>query len=526
MIAYGQRMVRRFRGSITPVIVALLVATTLAVANTAPAQAQVELQSQRADLDTAARALIDDVYQDFLGRSATSADFERFEPRFGLGQDANDVRARVIGSREFHSDVANSSRRGFVEAAYRETLGRAPTPGELDRGARELFTGQGPLRQRRIDFAEVLLERADYDNDNLGVRELVLHETDSGMIRRFAFELDSNLDRNDAMAISVSIGGRQLSGQMTVRAFENIVSFIPDEPVERAGKIVGLVAVDNGNKVTLADISALSNFLPPRSEASIWPDRVFEDQRIIAYYGNHVTPLLGVLGETGPEAAVQRVNNAAAPFDAPDKAAVGAFEMIVTVAQGSAGADGNFSSPSQLSDVAEWIQIAEDAGLYVILDIQPGRSDFLTESRVYEELLKRPNVGLALDPEWRMGPNQRPGQVVGSVSAAEVNQVSAWLSNLVLENDLPEKIFMIHQFQTRMVRNREDLVDRPGLATVIHADGFGSRSLKLVTYRNVGVEPPFYNGFKLFIDEDTRIFAPADLLALTDHPVPDFVSYQ
>ena len=140
--------------------------------------------------------------------------------------------------------------------------------------------------------------------------------------------------------------------------------------------------------------------------------------------------------------------------------------------------------------------------------------------------LKLPNVHLALDPEWRMEPWQRPGQVVGSVTAAEVNQVSEWLSNLTLQNDLPEKMFIVHQFQTRMIKNREDLIDRPGLATVIHADGFGGREIKQASYSLIKVEEPFYNGFKLFIDEDTRIYQPAEVLQFSTNPVPDLVTYQ
>jgi hypothetical protein len=235
---------------------------------------------------------------------------------------------------------------------------------------------------------------------------------------------------------------------------------------------------------------------------------------------------MGVLGETGPEAAVERVKAAARPFDQPGRRATGAFEMIVTVAQASAGADGNYSHPSKLEDVAKWIDVAEREGLYVILDIQPGRSDFFTESIRYEELLRRPNVGLALDPEWRMGPTQRPGQTVGSVTAAEVNRVSLWLSELVLENDLPEKMFIVHQFQSRMIKNREQLLDRPGLATVIHADGFGGRAIKMETYSIIHASPPFYNGFKLFIDEDTRMFQPHEVLAFDPLPVPDLITYQ
>jgi len=255
-------------------------------------------------------------------------------------------------------------------------------------------------------------------------------------------------------------------------------------------------------------------------------DEIFPDVRVVAYYGNHQTRLLGVLGETGPEAAADRVKAAAARFDEPGRPAVGAFEMIATVAQGSAGADGDYSEPSRLEDLQYWIDVARDEGLYVILDIQPGRSDFLTESKRYESLLKQPHVGLALDPEWRMYGSQRPGQVVGSVTAEEINGVSEWLSELVLDNGLPEKMFILHQFQTRMINNRDQVIARPGLATIIHADGFGGRAIKLETYSIIQAQEPFWNGFKLFIDEDTRIFQPQDVLDFTTVPVPDLITYQ
>ena len=504
------------------VAIICLVGAGIGQAVTQPAGAQTpSLNSDSAEINAVHR-----IYQDFLGRRATARELDRFVPRFGLGQDENDVRARVLGSRAFFTHVG-ATRGEFITAAYREVLGRAPTDSEFATTRRNLANSSLSLRMARQGLAADLLDRANYDPDGLGIREIVLHTNAAGDITRFAFELDESFAATDATSLTVSIAGQDVSGEVRVRAFENIISLLPDEPVERSGKIVALAFVGQNGTTRLADISALSNFLPARTpEFPQWPDRVFEDQRVIANYGSHVTSALGVLGETGPEAAVTRVQAAAAPFSEPGRPAIGAFEMIVTVAQGSAGGDGNFSHPSDLDDVEEWIDIAEAAGVYVILDIQPGRSDFLTESVRYESLLLRPHVGLALDPEWRMGPTQRPGQVVGRVTAAEVNQVSKWLSDLTLENDLPEKIFMIHQFQERMITNREDLIDRPGLATVIHADGFGGRSEKQATYSRIHVDEPFYNGFKLFIDEDRNIYQPTDVLSFTDNPVPDFVSYQ
>lgn len=483
---------------------------------------------QTLDVRAEKEAAIDGIYRDFLDRPATRDEIDRFIDKLGVQQSMHDVRFRVLASRAFLEEVTDGTRGGFVRAVYDQVLGRQPTPEEQSRDTQSIARSETHtyLRLRQL-LTNRLLDRANYDPDELGIREVVLHFNDAGDIERVAFELEDGFERTDDFAVAVGFRKQEASGTMGLRPGSSTVSFIPDEPLPLGGRLVGMVFVDTGDGVRIADLRTGSRNLPPRtSDFSEWPDRVFEDQRIIAYYGNHLTPLLGVLGETGPEQAVNRVNAAAAPFDAPDKRAVGAFEMIVTVAQRSAGLDGNFSHPSNLEDVSRWIDIAEENGLYVILDIQPGTSDFLTESVRYEELLLRPNVGLALDPEWRMRPGQVPGTVVGQVSAAEVNQVSEWLSNLVVDNNLPEKIFMVHQFQERMITNRDDLIDRPGLATVIHADGFGGREIKLATYGRIQVEEPFYNGFKLFIDEDTRIFQPADVLNFDSHPVPDFVSYQ
>ncbi len=166
-------------------------------------------------------------------------------------------------------------------------------------------------------------------------------------------------------------------------------------------------------------------------------------------------------------------------------------------------------------------------GAYLILDLQPGRSDFLTEAKVYEEFLREPDVGLALDPEWRTEPPNRPGGgYVGQVDAAEVNAVADWLATLVAEEDLPEKLLVVHQFQIRMITNKHQLREPDGIALMIHMDGFGTRSQKLDTYSYVHVDPPWNNGFKLFFDEDVNRFGAFDVLGGTVLPVPDLITYQ
>ena len=77
-----------------------------------------------------------------------------------------------------------------------------------------------------------------------------------------------------------------------------------------------------------------------------------------------------------------------------------------------------------------------------------------------------------------------------------------------------------------MIKNREQLIDRTGLATIIRADGFGSHAVKMQTHSLIHAAPPFYNGLKLFIDEDTRMFLPREVLAFEPLPVPDLITYQ
>ncbi len=251
---------------------------------------------------------------------------------------------------------------------------------------------------------------------------------------------------------------------------------------------------------------------------------IFPGRRVVAYYGNATSPALGVLGETGPEEAAARVAVAALPFAQPDRPVLGAFELIVSVAHRSPGPDGDFSSPTDAAVILPWLAAARAHGMLLLLDVQPGRASFVDEVKRYEGLLREPDVGLALDAEWRMGPGEVPGEVIGQVSAAEVNEVSAWLSVLVADENLPEKLFVLHQFTAGMLPDRAAVVDRPGLATVVHVDGFGSRADKLAKYEQLHAVAPFANGLKLFFDEDIDIFTPAEVLGLV--PAPDLITYQ
>lgn len=255
---------------------------------------------------------------------------------------------------------------------------------------------------------------------------------------------------------------------------------------------------------------------------------VFPDRRMVALYGHPGAPALGALGEQPVGAAVARVQRLAAGYDRyAAEPVVPAFEIIATVASSAAGPDGDYSDEATVADLRPWVDAAARAGVYVVLDLQPGRTDFLTQARRYEELLARSHVGLALDPEWRLGPGQRHLDQIGTVGADEVNAVADWLAGLTRQHRLPQKLLLLHQFRLQMIGDRARVdTDHDELAVLVHADGHGSSGEKLATWRNLRSQPlpGAWWGWKNFIDEDRPTFTPGQTMAL--RPAPWFVSYQ
>ncbi len=249
---------------------------------------------------------------------------------------------------------------------------------------------------------------------------------------------------------------------------------------------------------------------------------------MVALYGTPGNPQMGVLGEQGVAASIERVRaltNEYRPLT-PERE-VPAFEIIATVALGSPGTEGTYSRAVPAADLRPWIEAAGEAGVYVVLDLQPGRADFLSQAKRFEEFLKQPHVGLALDPEWRLRPDQLPLEDVGQVSVDEVNGVIDWLADLTAANDLPQKLLIVHQFQRRMIIERERLdTSRDEIALVIHADGHGAPGDKMETWNDLLVDLPrgVRMAWKNFYDEDSPTFSPWSTMAV--EPRPWFVSYQ
>ena len=263
----------------------------------------------------------------------------------------------------------------------------------------------------------------------------------------------------------------------------------------------------------------------PGGGIMMFPDSA--PRRLVALYGHPVTSRLGVLGEQDPERGIERLGRVAADYGADGARVLPTFEIIATVASAGPGRDGDYSAATALDVIRPWIEAAAANDVYVVLDLQPGRTDFLTQAKIYEEFLRLPHVGLALDPEWRLKPDQVHLRQIGTVDASEINEVVTWLAAIVREEVLPQKLLIVHQFRFSMITNRENIETPDELAVVIQMDGQGSLGSKYNTWNVLtrGTEDRGFRwGWKNFYDEDSPTATPAQVLELT--PVPVFVSYQ
>lgn len=255
---------------------------------------------------------------------------------------------------------------------------------------------------------------------------------------------------------------------------------------------------------------------------------IFPGYRLVALYGTPNTPALGALGEQPLDETLQRAKALAAEYQPLSHDTIlPSMEIITTVASSSPSSNKDYSRELDTSALMPWVQAAEGAGAYVVLDLQPGRTDFLTQAKEYEQLLKQPNVGLALDPEWRLGPTDTPVKHIGSVDISEVNQTATWLAALTKQNDLPQKLFLLHQFKLSMITNRSALdVAHPELAYVVQMDGDGSQAQKQNTWHSIiqGLPAGVNFGWKNFYKQDEPMLTPAQTMQVT--PMPSYVSYQ
>jgi hypothetical protein len=249
--------------------------------------------------------------------------------------------------------------------------------------------------------------------------------------------------------------------------------------------------------------------------------------RIVTYYGHPHDPAMGIVGEHAMEdlAAILRAEAANYAAADPSRPVIPAFEIIATVAQRVPGDDGTYILDTDRATLETYINFAAEQGMHVVLDLQVGRGTVANEIEKVRNLLARPNVHLAIDPEFAVREGEVPGEYIGSVRAEEITYAQQVLAEISATNGIPPKVLIVHQFREDMIGNKEKLAPYPGVQLVIDADGYGAPELKTAVYNFlVRDEPVEFAGVKIFYRQDVPVMPAQDILALV--PVPDVIIYQ
>jgi hypothetical protein len=251
------------------------------------------------------------------------------------------------------------------------------------------------------------------------------------------------------------------------------------------------------------------------------------DYRIVTFYGHPHDPGMGIVGEYEIEQLAEMLRTEAANYAAadPSRPVIPALEIIATVAQRVPGSDGTYILDTDTETLTAYIDFAAEQGMLVVLDLQVGRGTVAAEIEKVRSLLARPNVHLAIDPEFAVAEGQIPGEYIGSVSAESIAYAQKVLAEISAANGIPPKMLIVHQFREDMIQGKDQLAPVPGVQLVIDADGYGGPELKTAVYNFlVRDEPVEFGGVKLFYRQDVPMMTAQEILALV--PAPDVIIYQ
>ncbi len=256
------------------------------------------------------------------------------------------------------------------------------------------------------------------------------------------------------------------------------------------------------------------------------PGSFLEDHQVVSFYGHPEVARMGELGRYEASEAARRIRALAAEYDALNgvRDAIGALHLIVDVAQAKPKANGLYLDQMEEQRIAEYVEVAREAGILLFLDLQIGWSDALRDTERLERFLQEPFVHLALDPEFataRFG--YAPGLVIGALDADEINAVQKFLSKIVEEFSIPPKILVLHQFRKSMLIEPERFNDVAEVEIIIDMDGFGGTAAKVAGFRRFAQSAYAEgSGFKLFYDWDAPVMSIQEVVEID----PDYIIYQ
>jgi hypothetical protein len=256
----------------------------------------------------------------------------------------------------------------------------------------------------------------------------------------------------------------------------------------------------------------------------------FYQKTWLTYYGRPAVPIMGILGEHELDELTRLLKAEAAAYDqanGDELTVLPAFHLVYGMASKAPNNDGSHLIFLEDATVERYITRAQEEGFAVILDIQIGA---LTpaESLAYGfPWLAYDHVHLALDPEFAMAHAGQlwPGDPIGYVTAAQINEAQAAMQQYMVENTITDqRVLLIHQFLETMIENKAELdwtYDR--LALTISADGWGGPWGKISKYNWFMDEQTRFTAFKLFYRWDEPLMTPREALGIDGYGEQGFI---
>jgi hypothetical protein len=275
------------------------------------------------------------------------------------------------------------------------------------------------------------------------------------------------------------------------------------------------------------------------------------DNRIVAVYG-----IVGGVDFNGPASTVasltaflpqlQQLGQQYAALD-PTHPVKLAIDLVVNVIQPCSAFPKYCASWTDSGTIQSYIDFCKQHNLLLFFDLQLGTEPVKDAVMTYmaSYLEKYPFVELALDTEFHF-PNNPAGYAdaagypccLGWMNASEINWAEQELAQISLQNHLPRKVLLVHQWNPAVLPDKDKIQTNPGVSLVLQSDGFGAYGNKLGDYQ-VFVQQDLleYGGYKLFFsysdggsaydfdDNGARqVQTPQQILQI--FPQPLFVSYQ
>jgi hypothetical protein len=197
------------------------------------------------------------------------------------------------------------------------------------------------------------------------------------------------------------------------------------------------------------------------------------------------------------------------------------MELLAVIANADAGDDGMYRTRQPDAIIAA--TCARRGATDAARARHPARAlDFFTETARLRKWLQEPDVGLALDPEWRgRAGRSRAGDRPGRRRARSTRRPPGSRSSSPLRP--AEKLFIVHQFTTTWSTTRHSSRARAGRGAERRRVR-RARDQEGEVPRVQPAAPTFDHGFKLFYHEDTDLMTPRSVLRL--RPSPDVVVYE